>query len=179
MVMCLGVVKQLLPEFQQRPCARGARRPQVGKLFLDDPYDQLWDSLVERHGRQKGTKELIELLQLGRRCGQEKLRAAVEQALALGCRDSAAVRYLLSASLLERAVRSPLAVGDAALSSEQALAAFERPLPTVTDYDQLLVGLTRGPFEVSTSTSSISTLTSMASTSRTSVEVEPAGRSAR
>jgi transposase len=137
-------------------------------------YDQLWESLVERHGRQKGTKELIELLQLGRSHGQDKLRVAVEQALALGCRDSAAVRYLLSASLLERAIPSPLGVGDAALSSDQALAAFERPLPTVTDYDQLLVGVTRQPFEVSTSTSSISALPSTASS-----EVEPAGRSVR
>jgi transposase len=95
-------------------------------------YDQLWQGLVERHGRQKGTKELIELLQLGRTYGQEKLEAAVEEALALGCGDSAAVRYLLTAGQRQRACPAPLLVG--------ALAAFERPLPTVDDYDQLLVG---------------------------------------
>lgn len=72
------------------------------------------------------------MLQLGRTYGQEKLRAAVEGALALGCGDSAAVRYLLSAHQLERATPAPLAIG--------ALAAFERPLPVVTDYDLLLVG---------------------------------------
>jgi len=54
-------------------------------------YDQLWQGLIERHGRQKGTKELIESPQLGRVYGQGKLRAA-----------------------------------------------FERPEPSVTDYDQLL-----------------------------------------
>ena len=116
-------------------------------------YDQLWTSLVERYGRQKGTKELVELLQLGRSHGQDKLRAAVEQALALGCRDSGAVRYLLTANQLERPTPSPLQAGDSALGSAQALAAFERPVPTVADYDQLLAGVARGEsFEASTST---------------------------
>ncbi len=95
-------------------------------------YDQLWQSLIERYGRQKGTKELIELLQLGRRYGQEQLRGAVEQALGLGCGDSAAIRHLLSARQFARVCPAPLPVG--------VLAAFERPLPTVSDYDQLLVG---------------------------------------
>ena len=93
-------------------------------------YDHFWEQLNERYGRHKGTKELIGLLQLGRVYGQEKLRVAVEEALALGCGDSAAVRYLLTASQLERDVPMSLVVGK--------LAAFERPLPTVTDYDQLL-----------------------------------------
>jgi transposase len=95
-------------------------------------YDRLWQILNERHGRQKGTKEMIELLQLGRTHGREKLRAAVEEALALGCGDSAAVRYLLSASQLTRGRPAPLAVDE--------LAVFERPLPTMVDYDRLLVG---------------------------------------
>ena len=95
-------------------------------------YDKFWQALIERYGRQKGTKELIELLQLGRTYGQEKLREAVEGALALGCGDSATVRYLLTAHQLERVSAAPIAVGD--------LAVYERPLPVVTDYDQLLVG---------------------------------------
>jgi transposase len=141
-------------------------------------YDQLWERLVERHGRQKGTKELIELLQLGRRHGQEKLRGAVEQALALGCGDSAAIRYLLTASLLERVVPGPLGVGDARLRSEQALAAFERPLPTVTNYDQLLVGVAGEHSRASTSRSSTSTPSTLALVLN-SAEVEAVGRSAR
>lgn len=95
-------------------------------------YDEFWQGLMERHGRQKGTRELIELLQLGRTYGQEKLRLAVEGALAMGCGDSAAVRYLLTAHELERVTPAPLAIG--------ALAAFERPMPVITNYDQLLVG---------------------------------------
>jgi transposase len=95
-------------------------------------YDEFWQGLMERHGRQKGTRELIELLQLGRTYGQEKLRVAVEGSLAMGSGDSAAVRYLLTAHQLERVTPAPLAIG--------ALSAFERPLPVVTHYDQLLVG---------------------------------------
>ena len=98
-----------------------------------ESYDRLWQGLIERHGRQKGTKQLIELLQFGRVHGQEKLRAAVEQALSLGCADSEAVRHLMTTSLLERVEPTPLAVGE--------LAIFERPLPSVSNYDQLLVGL--------------------------------------
>lgn len=99
-------------------------------------YDRLWQHLVERHGRGKGTRQMIELLQLGRGYGQDRLRAAVEEALALGCGDSAAVRYLLGAKDLERSCPTPISVGK--------LAAFERPLPDVGDYDRLLVGLGGG-----------------------------------
>src|SRR3990172_383588 len=47
-------------------------------------YDRFWDGLMERHGRHKGTKEMIGLLQLGRSHGPDKLRADIEEALALG-----------------------------------------------------------------------------------------------
>ena len=103
-------------------------------------YDRFWDGLMERHGRQKGTKEMIGLLQLGRSHGPEKLRAAVDEALALGCGDSAAVRHLLAAKELERVSPAPLDVGDPSLRCGAVLAAYERPVPTVTAYDQLLVG---------------------------------------
>lgn len=103
-------------------------------------YDRFWQGLMERRGRQKGTKEMIELLQLGRTYGRYELRAAVERAIALGCGDSAAVRYLLTAGELERVSSTPLTAGDSSLLSEGVLAAFERPLPVVSNYDQLLVG---------------------------------------
>jgi hypothetical protein len=103
-------------------------------------YDQLWTSLVERHGRQKGTREMIELLQVGKIHGQEKLRAAVEQALALGCVDSAAVRYLVTANRPEGIDSTSPPLDGHSLRSEQAMALFERPLPTVSEYDRLLTG---------------------------------------
>ena len=94
-------------------------------------YDRLWGRLMERHGRGVGTREMIELLRLGRTHGQERLKSAVEEALALGCTDASAVRYLLLAPQLERERPALLVVPD--------LAAFERPMPDVGDYDRLLL----------------------------------------
>lgn len=105
-------------------------------------YDRFWQALIERHGRQAGTKALIGLLQLGRSHGPAALRGAIEAALALGCTDAAAVRHLVTAQQLEHARPAAVAVG--------SLAQFERPLPTVGEYDQLLgTGLaTTGAAEV-------------------------------
>jgi hypothetical protein len=73
---------------------------------------------------------MIELLQLGKAHGYEKLRQAVESALAMGSYDVATVRYLMTAEQLDRTRPEPLDVG--------ALSCYERPLPVMTDYDQLL-----------------------------------------
>jgi transposase len=94
-------------------------------------YDRFWDGLVARQGRQAGTKAMIDLLQLGRRYGRARLQAAIEEALALGCPDSAAVRYLVTAA--DHGGRPPASALDLG-----ALAQFERPLPDVAPYDQLL-----------------------------------------
>jgi hypothetical protein len=81
---------------------------------------------------------MIGLLQLGRQLGAqgyERLRAAVEAALALGCSDAAAVRQLLASEDLahQRPATAPLDVGELG-----RLAQYDRPLPEVTAYDQLL-----------------------------------------
>ena len=96
-------------------------------------FDQLWQGLKERHGPHKGTKAMIELLQLGRQHGQERLRTAVEAALTAGCQDPAAIRHLLEAPSLTRAVPTMLDI--------DALLPYERPMPSMTAYDQLLVGV--------------------------------------
>jgi transposase len=96
-------------------------------------FDPLWQGLIERHGRQKGTKEMIELLQLGRKHGQEQLRTAVKAAVTAGCQDRAAIQHLLEAPALARTIPPLLDI--------DALLAFERPQPSVTAYDQLLVGV--------------------------------------
>jgi transposase len=93
-------------------------------------YDRFWQALIERHGRQAGTKAMIGLLQLGRARGPAVLRGAIDAALVLGCTDAAAVRHLVTAHDLERAHPETVEVG--------ALVQFERPLPTVGEYDQLL-----------------------------------------
>jgi hypothetical protein len=95
-----------------------------------ESFDRLWQSLRERHGKQEGTREMIELLRLGPQHGWEALRKGIEQALALGCTDAAAVRHLL--------VAGTLAHGERALPEIGLLQRYERPLPTLNDYDQLL-----------------------------------------
>jgi transposase len=99
-------------------------------------YDRFWRALIERHGRQAGTKAMIGLLQLGRAHGQAALRGAIDAALVLGCTDEAAVRHLVAAQHLERARAEAVEVG--------ALAQFERPRPTVGEYDQLLTAAPAG-----------------------------------
>jgi hypothetical protein len=73
---------------------------------------------------------MIRLLQLGKANGYERLQSAAESALALGCGDEAAVRYLLMSEPANRAPQEALEVG--------WLGRYERPLPVVNEYDQLL-----------------------------------------
>lgn len=96
-----------------------------------ESYDRFWQALIDRHGRSAGTKAMVELLQLGRLHGQAALRGAIDAALVLGCTDEAAVRHLVTAQSLEHARPQAVEVG--------VLAQFERPLPTVGEYDQLLL----------------------------------------
>jgi hypothetical protein len=73
---------------------------------------------------------MIELLELGAGHGWDRLRIAVEQTLSMGCHDAAAIRHLLTAEQLNRPVIAAIEIGD--------LARYERPLPVMTGYDQLL-----------------------------------------
>lgn len=95
-----------------------------------ESYDRLWQSLRERHGKQAGTREMIELLRLGPQHGWAVLQKAVEQALALGCTDAAAVRHLL--------VAGELAHRETPMREIGSLERYERPLPVLSDYDALL-----------------------------------------
>ena len=62
--------------------------------------------------------------------GHARLRAAIEQAVSLGCADAAAIRHLITAADLARA-RSEII-------ERSALSRFERALPVMIDYDGLL-----------------------------------------
>jgi transposase len=93
-------------------------------------YDRFWQRLVERQGKQPGTREMIGLLQLASQQGYGRLEEAVSLALSLGCWDAAAVRYLMTSGRLPPRRLDPLEVG--------VLARYEQPLPEVGHYDQLL-----------------------------------------
>ncbi len=93
-------------------------------------FDRLWEALIERHGKQSGTRQMIELLRLSQKHGHPKLQEAVESALASSCYDTGAVRHLLSADELRHASCEAIDVG--------ALERYARPLPAINEYDQLL-----------------------------------------
>ena len=44
-------------------------------------FDRLWEGLMERHGKQNGTRQMIDLLKLSQKHGPQKLQEAVESAL--------------------------------------------------------------------------------------------------
>jgi transposase len=102
-------------------------------------FDHLWHSLQERHGRYEGTRAMIELLGLGKRHGWDRLKHAVEESLALGCTDAAAVRHLVTANELVRSRSEPFEVG--------GLQRYDRPLPQMREYD-LLLGIVSTSAEV-------------------------------
>ena len=95
-----------------------------------ESFDRLWQELNKRHGRQHGSRQMIELLQLGTGDGWGPLRSAVEQALALGCHDIAAIRHLMLAGHLDRPTVAAVDIG--------SLARYEPPMPVMNSYDQLL-----------------------------------------
>jgi len=92
-------------------------------------YDRIWEQLIERLGRQPGTRAMVELIRIGRESGYEKLTAAIEQALEMGCADVAAIRHMMMSDQLQHTVGEAVDVG--------SLSAYERPLPTMVEYDQL------------------------------------------
>jgi transposase len=96
-------------------------------------HEQLWEALKRRYGSQAGTRLLIELLQLGRQLGYDRLTAAIEQALSLGISDAAAVRHLLLAAQLQQPA-PPTLESEAVRHSQH----YQRPLPEVSLYDDLL-----------------------------------------
>ena len=75
---------------------------------------------------------MVAVVRLGREFGYAKLEVSVGQALELGSTDIAAIRHLLMSDQLQHAAAGHVEIG--------ALSAYERPLPTMAQYDQLLSG---------------------------------------
>jgi len=92
-------------------------------------YDQFWDVLRQRQGKQEGTRAMIDVLLLAREHGQVRVRQAVEEALKLGCSDVGAVCYLLSVRGKQQPQVIPAQIG--------ALNRYDRPQPSLEDYDRL------------------------------------------
>ena len=93
-------------------------------------FDRIWQALMARQGKQNGTRQMVGLLKLSQQYGRGKLQDSVEAALEAGCSDAAAVEHLLHQEELRRGGCEALEVGP--------LERYARPLPVMTEYDQLL-----------------------------------------
>jgi transposase len=136
---CYGRHKQVLDlehyldVLSRKPGALAGSRPleqQRRAGLWPESFDTIWQALIARHGKQAGTRQMVELLKLLREFGRDRLRGAIEQALVAGCTDSAAVLHLLHADDLKR---RPCEVVDIGF-----LDRYQRPLPVMNEYDQLL-----------------------------------------
>jgi len=94
-------------------------------------FDRIWEALIERHGKQSGTRQMIDLLKLSQKHGLGKLKDAIESALSSNCYDSAAIQHLLNAHDLRHTQCEAIDVG--------RLERYARPLPMMHHYDQLLI----------------------------------------
>jgi hypothetical protein len=126
-------LEHYLEPLERKPGAMAGSKPleqwrQKGRW--PDSYDRIWGQLMMRNGRQDGTRRMVELLQLGKTHGYKRLRQAVESALDMGSCDVSTVQYLMTAEQLDRGPAEPIDIG--------RLSCYERPLPVLTDYDQLL-----------------------------------------
>lgn len=94
-------------------------------------YDRFWEELRRRHGKQDGTRIMIEALLLGREHGWSKLEAAVSHAVELSCFDGSALQLLLEADAHEVPANNYLLeIG--------MLTRYDRPQPQMDEYDRLL-----------------------------------------
>jgi transposase len=93
-------------------------------------FDQIWEALMQKQGKQSGTRQMIGLLKLGQEHGRDRLQSAIEMALTTSCTDAAAVQHLLHAQELNHVSCELMDVG--------FLDRYQRPLPVMNEYDELL-----------------------------------------
>ena len=126
-------LEHYLDVLSRKPGALAGSKPLAQKRqagLWPPSFDRIWQALIERHGKQSGTKQMIDLLKLSQKYGHEQLQQAVESALALGCSDAAAVHHLMHKNELQRVPCDVIPVG--------LLERYARPLPLLHEYDQLL-----------------------------------------
>lgn len=126
-------LEHYLDVLERKPGALAGSKPLAAwrqRGLWPKSYDQLWEELTLRHGKQSGTRQMIQVLSLIKQYGHQRVRSAIEEALSVGCSDAAAIRHLVQTADLGRARSTIVELG--------ALSRFERPLPMMTDYDRLL-----------------------------------------
>ena len=99
--------------------------------------DHMWRGLEQRLGKSQATREMIGLVRVGTVSGWERLIGAVEEALRLGVTDAAAVLHIFHMPDAEQRRQYAIALAE-------ELAQFERPMPSLDEYDRLLGGTPGG-----------------------------------
>ncbi|MFV1971977.1 MAG: IS21 family transposase, partial [Acidimicrobiia bacterium] len=95
-------------------------------------HQRFWDAARRRHGDQGGTKALIEVLLAHRRLPTQSIVTALQAANHTGIVDPAVVSVEARRHTDTRPPPDVIPIG--------ALARYDRPVPAVTVYDQLLAG---------------------------------------
>jgi hypothetical protein len=111
------------------PGATALAQAKASKAFTAS-HQAYWDAARRARGDSAGTRALIEILLAHRTMPATALTAAMDRAVTSGCLDPQVV--LIDARRDTTQVAPVVPIG--------ALARYDRPAPTLTDYDQLLTG---------------------------------------
>jgi transposase len=126
-------LEHYLDVLERKPGALAGSKPLAAwrqRGLWPESYDRLLERLIDRHGKQSGTRQMIQVLSLIKQHGHGRVRVAVEQAMSLGCAEAAAILHLATAEDLVHTRGVLIELGE--------LSRFERPLPVITNYDALL-----------------------------------------
>jgi len=126
-------LEHYLDVLEQKPGALRGSKPLAlwrAQGRWPESYARLWELMSGRHGRQAGARSMVAVIRMGREFGHAKLEATVAEALELGCTDVEAIRHLLMDDQLQHIAQETIEIG--------LLAAYERPRPTMIEYNQLL-----------------------------------------
>jgi len=102
-------------------------------------FDELWAALSGRYGPSDAARQMVDVVLLCREHGPDRVALAVSGALTAGAIDGRAV-----AVLARRAQTAPAVVVAPLTGLEARLAAHDRPVPDLGDYDQLREREARG-----------------------------------
>ena len=123
--ICYGVLVRKLSSAGVRPTRQRLDLADIGQGRTQMRFVGILAGSVHHH------REMIALVRTGSASGWPRLIAAVEEALRLGVSDAAAVTHIMN--MPDATQRKQHAI---ALAEE--LAQFERPMPSMDDYDLLL-----------------------------------------
>src|SRR5690349_1137003 len=96
-------LEHYLDVLERKPGALAGSKPLAAwreKNLWPASYDDLLERLIHRHGKQSGTRQMIQVIRSVREFGHTRAREAVETALSVGCSDVAAIHHLLSSENL-------------------------------------------------------------------------------